>query len=84
MKFNRPDNISDNAFLVLEQVFENLYLNFNNEFDDFSKLNLSTVDLDKACKELHDKKFVIYCHDRENKPYLIAQGQAIDIIESYR
>lgn len=83
MKFNRPDNISDNAYLVLEQVCDNYLLNNSKEFEDFSHINLSIDDMRKAFQELHDKRFVFYHNDLGGE-YLYALDKVFYIVSDYQ
>lgn len=84
MGFVRPNNLSNNAWLVLEALCDSLYLNGDLEFCDFSCIDLSSEDLAVACQELHDKKFAIYNCDRSGKYYLLALIKAMDIVEDYK
>lgn len=83
MKFNRPDNISDNAYLVLEQVCDNYLLNNSKEFEDFSHISLSIEDMRKAFQELHDKRFVFY-HNDIGGEYLYALDKVFYIVRDYQ
>lgn len=83
MKFNRPDNISDNAYLVLEQVCDNYLLNNSKEFEDFSRISLSIDDMRKVFQELHDKKFVFYHNDLGGE-YLYALDKVFYIVSDYQ
>lgn len=83
MKFNRPDNISDNAYLVLEQVCDNYLLNNSKEFEDFSHISLSIDDMRKAFQELHDKRFVFYHNDLGGE-YLYALDKVFYIVSDYQ
>ena len=83
MKFNRPDNISDNAYLVLEQVCDNYLLNDSKEFEDFSNINLSLEDMREAFQELHDKRFVFYHNDLGGE-YLYALDEVFYIVRDYQ
>lgn len=83
MKFNRPDNISDNAYLVLEQVCDNYLLNNSKEFEDFSHISLSIDDMRKAFQELHDKRFVFYHNDLGGE-YLYALDKVFYIVRDYQ
>lgn len=82
MKFNRPDNISDNAYLVLEQVCDNYLLNNSKEFEDFSHISLSIDDMRKAFQELHDKRFVFY-HNDVGGEYLYALDEVFYLVRNY-
>lgn len=83
MKFNRPDNISDNAYLVLEQVCDNYLLNDSVEFEDFSNIDLSLDDMREAFQELHDKKFVFYHNDLGGE-YLYALDRVVYLVRDYQ
>lgn len=83
MKFNRPDNISDNAYLVLEQVCDNYLLNNSKEFEDFSHISLSIDDMRKAFQELHDKRFVFYHNDLGGE-YLYALPSIVYLVNDYQ
>lgn len=83
MKFNRPDNISDNAYLVLEQVCDNYLLTNSKEFEDFSHISLSIDDMRKAFQELHDKRFVFYHNDLGGE-YLYALDKVFYIVSDYQ
>lgn len=83
MKFNRPDNISDNAYLVLEQVCDNYLLNNSKEFEDFSHISLSIDDMRKAFQELHDKRFIFYHNDLGGE-YLYALDKVFYIVRDYQ
>lgn len=83
MKFNRPDNISDNAYLVLEQVCDNYLLNNSKEFEDFSNIDLSLEDMREAFQELHGKRFVFYHNDLGGE-YLYALDKVFYIVRDYQ
>lgn len=82
MKFNRPDNISDNAYLVLEQVCDNYLLNNSKEFEDFSHIDLSLEDMREAFQELHDKRFVFY-HNDIGGEYLYSLDEVFYLVRNH-
>jgi len=60
LKIKRPDNLSDNAWLILQAVFNHHVKTESLYFKDFSQFNFSKEDLYKYCQELHDAHLVFF------------------------
>ncbi|AKL96659.1 hypothetical protein CACET_c32150 [Clostridium aceticum] len=66
----RPEDLSDNAWKMMQAVYENYEKNDSKEFEDFSQFNFSAEELDRCCKELDDKSYVFWERPSTGEMYL--------------
>lgn len=64
---DKPNDISNEAWTIMTAVFQNYIQDSDKIFTNFSQFDLSDSDLVKYCQELHDKKFVFFTNEIDER-----------------
>lgn len=77
---NRPPDLSDGAWKIMQIVFDNYHYNDDKTFDDYSKFDIPDEDLPKYLEELDAKKYVLWINPGDKSEYLLMHPKILPYI----
>lgn len=66
----KPDDLSENAFAILQKAYENYPNKDGKCFDDFSSITLPREELEACLEQLHNQHYVFWNYRNTDEEYL--------------